>query len=611
MEFLKGEAVLVEGESGIYLIDAYVPERDCYRVKLSGLPVPPIEVSRNKVRKLTTAAIEQIRAASDVGDEDASPDNEIRPVSPYTPEQIFVGKAREEVIKPLYLGETTKEAAEQKLVLGRTVVNDLLRRYREWQSWEALVPGVSGRRKGDTQLDEDVEEILARAIDEDYKGPGATVVAVINRVRWECNDISKKPPSASTIERRCAQAPKRKAVASTKGPVAARDEFDSFPFGTVTQRALELAQADNSPLDCHAIDPITGEVLGRPNMCIISEDRTESYLGFWLTFAAPSRNTLANAFFMALQPKDDLLAEFGLSDTFKWIQYGKMSRIRVDGGSDLNAKTVLATLAKNDIRHERRTRPQSGGKVERKIGVLNRYFIQTLNGAIASSRKIARGEDPEKLAEYTIKDLFILIITQICILHERPGKDGLTPNQRWIRDFGEKDGVIRTPPVVKDATQFKIDMLHQKNILVRREGLMTLGLVYEPGPFWNRVREPVTLKLDYGNLHRAWVKDEGLWVPVKLINAHLYPKTMMEWNIQRKSGLPLGQHTPEGLKAMQEQHYLKKTLLTERQQRRLEESRALEDKVCEINQPTVSDPNPKEPAKAHQGPIPVMMGDDL
>lgn len=612
MNFLKGEAVFIEGKDGIYLIDAYVPQRDCYRVKISGLPDPPTEVPRSKVKKITTDAVEQIRVASDVCVEDAKPDNEIRPVSPYTPEQIIVGKAREEVIKPLYLGDITKEEAERKLGLGRTVVNDLLRRYREWQSWEALVPGVSGRRKGDTQLEDEVENILAIAIDEAYKGPGASVVAVLNRVRWECEKISKKPPSASTVERRFAQASMRKAVANTKGPVAARDKFDSFPFGTVTQHALQLGQADNSPLDCHAIDPITGKVLGRPNLTIISDDHTGSYLGFWLSYGAPSRNTLANAFFMALQPKDELLAEFGLSETFKWIQYGKLSRLRTDGGGDLNAKTVLATLAANDIRHERRDRPQSGGKVERKIGVLNRDFIQTLNGAIASSRKIARGENPEKLAEYTIKDLFILIITQICILHERPGKDGLTPNQRWIRDFGEKDGVVRTPPLVKDATQFKIGMLHQRNIRVRREGLLTLGLLYEPGPYWNRVGERVIIKLDYGNLHRAWVMDKGLWVPVKLINAGSFPKTMIEWNIQRKSGLPAGQHTPEGLRAMEEQHHLKQSLLTQQQERRLQENRDLEDKMCKINQPASSSLlKPKAPAKPHEGPIPVMMGDDL
>ncbi|ELQ10434.1 integrase catalytic subunit [Pseudomonas syringae BRIP39023] len=261
MEFSIGEAVLVDGLEGIYLMDGDVPERGYYRVKLSGLPVPSIEVPKSKVHKISTKAVEQIRAASDVGVENAEPDDEVRPVSPYTPEQILVGTAREAVIKPLYLGQITKEQAEQKLSIGRTVLNDLLRRYREWQSWEALVPGVSGRRKGDTRLEDEVEEILAKAIDEDYKGPGASVVAVLNRVRWECQAISKNPPSASTVERRCAQSSMRKAVANNQGPVAARDKFDSFPFGTVTQRALELGQADapEFPNDILALKFIRGK----------------------------------------------------------------------------------------------------------------------------------------------------------------------------------------------------------------------------------------------------------------------------------------------------------------------------------------------------------------
>jgi len=63
---------------------------------------------------------------------------------------------------------------------------------------------------------------------------------------------------------------------------------------------------------------------------------------------------------------------------------------------------------------------------------------------------------------------------------------------------------------------------------------------------------------------------------------------------------------------MQEQHHLKQSLLTQQQERRLQESRDLEDKMCKINQPASSSLlEPKAPAKPHQGPIPVMMGDDL
>ena len=81
----------MDGLEGIYLIVGDVPERGCYLVKLSGLPASPIEVPKSKVHKISTKAVEQIRAASDVGVENAEPDNEVRPVSPYTLNKFLWG----------------------------------------------------------------------------------------------------------------------------------------------------------------------------------------------------------------------------------------------------------------------------------------------------------------------------------------------------------------------------------------------------------------------------------------------------------------------------------------------------------------------------------------
>ena len=285
----------------------------------------------------------------------------------------------------------------------------------------------------------------------------------------------------------------------------------------MTTHALQIVHADNSPLDCHAVDPETGEWLGRPNLTIIVDDHTRSFLGFSLSYRYPSRNTLADAMLMAVTPKVDLLVEFGLSGSYFWIQYGAGELYRVDGGGDLNAKTVLAALAKHGIEPDNRMRPQSGGEVERGFGKINPLFMQRLKGAIASNRKIARGEDPQSTATYSVTDLFILIITQICIWHETPG-DGFTPNQLWIKSFGIQDGVIKAPRTVKYPLQFRIDAMHECYVRVRREGILTLGLLYKVGPYRNKVGARVRVKLDHNNLRRAWVEFEDKWHVIELKN---------------------------------------------------------------------------------------------
>jgi transposase InsO family protein len=630
MEFKVGEPVFSKDRSGLFTVTEYDVASDSYVVQASDRLTPPFLAPRGSLEKINSEATDRIRVQTLADAEQrAKEDSEPKPASRYTPEQILVAKARERVIKPLHeADEVTKEDklhAMTALDVKLTILNELLAKYRRWPSWESLIPGKPGRRKGDTRFDKDIEDIIATAIVEDHTGPGGTVKAVINGVRARCLQRNQKAPADATIRRRYAQISARQALASNKGAKAARDKFDTFDSGVLTTHALQIVHADNSPLDCHAVDPETGEWLGRPNLTIIVDDHTRSFLGFSLSYRYPSRNTLADAMLMAVTPKADLLVEFGLSGSYFWIQYGAGELYRVDGGGDLNAKTVLAALAKHGIEPDNRMRPQSGGEVERGFGKINPLFMQRLKGAIASNRKIARGEDPQSTATYSVTDLFILIITQICIWHETPG-DGFTPNQLWIKSFGIQDGVIKAPRIVKDPLQFRIDAMHERYVRVRREGILTLGLLYKVGPYRNKVGARVRIKLDHNNLRRAWVEFEDKWHVIELKNNEgidknhpLYvPKTMWEWNIKRNSGLPQGEVTDAGLHMINDQRDLMKSLVTDSERRRLEESAALQERVASTLLPTgldnatkgAGDKKPEDGAQRQRGPAPPMMGDD-
>ncbi len=631
MEFKVGEPVFSKDRSGLFTVTEYDVVSDSYIVQAADRLTPPFLAPRDSLEKINSEATDRIRVETLANAERRSKeDSEPKPASRYTPEQILVAKARERVIKPLHeAAEVTKEDKQDamtKLVIKLTVLNGLLAKYRQWPSWESLIPGKPGRRKGDTRFEKDIEDIIATAIVEDHTGPGGTVKAVINGVRARCLKSNQKAPADATIRRRYHQISARQALASEKGEKAARDKYNTFDNGTLTTHALQIVHADNSPIDCHAIDPETGEWLGRAHLTLIVDDHTRSFLGFSLSYRYPSRNTLADAMLMAITPKADLLTEFGLSVTFFWIQYGAGELYRVDRGGDLNAETVLAALAKHGMQPDNRMRPQSGGEVERGVGKINPLFLQRLNGAIASNRKIARGEDPQSMATYSVTDLFILIITQICIWHETPGDDGFTPNQLWIKSFGIQDGIIKSPRTVKDPLQFRIDAMHERYVRVRREGILTLGLLYKVGPYRNQVGARVRVKLDHNNLRRAWVEFEDKWHEIELKNNEgigkdhplFVPKTMWEWNIKRKSGLPRGEVTDAGLRMINDQRDLMKTLITDGEQRRLEESAALRERVVSTLLPTgldnakksAGDKKTDSSAQPQRGPAPPMMGDD-
>lgn len=646
MEYVVGESVLLKERAGIFTVLDFDTEADSYVVQSSGKLEQPSKVHRDGLLKISSDITERIRGEIFAEEEQQRQQAQTpKPASRYTDDQILTARRRARVIDSLYeieraegkkITKVDKVLAMAKLEIKLTVLNDLLARYREWPDWESLIPGIPGRRKGDTRFGPNVEAIMATASKEDAVGPGGTVQAAINGTQARCLEACEISPSPSTIRRRHKQnISARQALANDKGLKAARDKFDTFDHGTCTTHALQLIHADNSPLDCHATDPKTGRWLGRPNLTIIVDDHTGSYLGFALTFRASSRNTLADSMLMAIQPKDALMEEFGLSGKFVWMQYGAGENYRVDGGGDLNAKTVLVGLDKHGIIPQRRMRPQSGGKVERGFGKINPLFMQRLKGAIASNRKIARGENPQAMATYSIIDLFILIITQICIWHERIGDNGLTPNQRWQNSFGIHEGVIRVPRTLSNPEHFWIDMLHEYNISIRREGILTIGLLFEVGPFKHKVGTPVRLKIDHNNIHRAWVEFDGKWMKVSLINKDrdCIPKTMWEWDIKRKFGQKTGQLTIVGLLYVNDQRRLMTSLITDTQQRRLEESKALQDRVLSSLCPgllshrteptTLPEPDGKiskgnqttasskgRSALHPRGPAPPMMGDD-
>lgn len=587
MEFSVGETVFLKERSGIFAVLDFDPENNCYLLQSADKVEAPFKAHRDSFIKLSEDITERLRTeALAYETAQAAKAEEPKPASRYDADQILIARTRERVIKPLCeldkITKADKALAKEQLGIGDTVLNDLIARYRKWASWESLVPGKPGRRKGQTQFSEKDEALMARLAAEVPLGTSGNLQAVVNSTLAEFGEDNKNRPSAATIRRRYKQnVSEREALAREKGSKAARDKFDTFTHGTVTTHALQLIHADNSPLDCHARDTDTGKWLGRPNLTIIVDDHTRSFLGFALSFGAPSRNTLADAMLMAIQPKDELMKHFGLSGKFFWMQYGAGENYRVDGGGDLNAKTVLAGLDRNNIIPQRRIRPQSGGKVERGIGKINPLFMQRLRGAIASNRKMARGENPQAMATFTIRDLFILIITQICIWHEFSGDDRLTPNQLWRNSFGVHDGVIKVPRVLPDPQHFWIDMLHERHIDVRREGILTTELLYDAGPYTNQVGKSVRLKIDHNNIHHAWVEHKGSWHEVELINKNSdrIPRTMWEWDIRRKFGQGKSQLTILGLAFVHAQDKLMKGLLTVRTQRRLDESRMLQEEA--------------------------------
>ncbi|MGK4308700.1 hypothetical protein ACSMFX_10900 [Pseudomonas mosselii] len=501
------------------------------------------------------------------------------PVNPYSDEQVAEAKRRFDVMDPYMKGEQTDERrieAKTLLDVGDTTFNKYKRAYIENPTLEGQIPGLPGRQKGESRIDPRIDQWILDAATQDYRGPGANDEAIIDIVQTKCDGEHLNVPSRATIRRRLKAWGERNRMAASMGKRAANDRLNTFPSEYVVDHPLQLVEPDTTYLDMHVKDSKSGMILGRPKLLMLKDKFSKSILSAIIYFGHPNRSVLAAAIYQAIQPKDELLRNLGLQ-SLQWIQYGRLEVLMTDKGSDLNAKTVKTGLYIHGIDHINRMRPQSGGGIERGLGILNRYFIQTLEGSVPSARKPVRGEKPEKDAFYTLEQVERLVVTEICRRHGKRGKDGLTPTDRWRNYFGIHDGVIMAPPIVEDPLALMIECLHEHHPTVSKEGIRVMGLTYEPGPYKKAVGVPVRLKIDYMDNRDAWVMYDREWYKVAFKGPDRAPHNMWAWKAILKEQGPIGALSGEGMQAQRVQDDLKKQYRLERDNARLAENQSLKN----------------------------------
>jgi hypothetical protein len=430
----------------------------------------------------------------------------------------------------------SKGQALAELRVASTIFHKIKRIFLLNPDWRAQVAGQDGRRPGEKRIDPEVDAIITAVFKTHRVGYGANDVEALDEIQLRCEKINKRPPGRTTVWRRWHELSERERLKSTDGPEAAQAKFGHFPTPTVDEfYPGRIHDIDHTPLDCHAMDSVSGAALGRAYLTLVRDRDTQGIMGFALLFGAPKRASISAAIHMALCPKTELLAKFGLSN-LHWPLYGKPAQYVVDHGSDLMAESFRVACDQEGIKHVPRLRPPSGGGVERGLGILNRSFVQTLDGATASAPKKGPGYKPHKKAVYTLERLTELIIVWICKFNNRKSRrDQLSPNQRFERKYGLQNGVVISPPTVSDPSRFVIDILEGREVTVARNGVVTRDLVYKFGPFAKMVGEKIFIKIDPNNLHRIWGRHEDRWHPLWLVNTHTQPLTLAEQKMILKS----------------------------------------------------------------------------
>ena len=216
---------------------------------------------------------------------------------------------RESVIGPLASrsrpGVQLVEEAALELGLGRSVLYDLLKRYRLRPQTSSLLPGKRGREPKLPILRQDREQLLGTCIQEFYLKPERPrLAALMLEVQRRFAEQSLSAPNYRTVCRRVESLDLRIATMKREGSKKAGELFGPVSISTLRpEHPMDVLQIDHTPVDVIVVDQRKRLPIGRPWLTLAIDVRTRMVAGFHVSLWSPSTISLSLALSQAVSRK--------------------------------------------------------------------------------------------------------------------------------------------------------------------------------------------------------------------------------------------------------------------------------------------------------------------
>lgn len=371
----------------------------------------------------------------------------VKDIAVISDDEWKVAQFRLDAIRPLidtpYSGRKDVEARALVLGIHFTTLYGWLRRYRNAESIDVLLPGKRGPKLGETRVSSQIEAILSAVIDEFYlKSQRLPPSTIINEVKNRCRNHKIDPPHPNTVRNRIASISERDKLRNRGYGELAKNKFLPVP-GEFPNADYPLAvvQIDHTPVDLILVDDVYRKPIGRPWLTLAMDIHSRMVVGYYLSFDAPSITSVAMTVSQSILPKEDWMVLHNVDAN--WPVWGVMNTIFVDNGPEFRSEDFRKACIAHGIRVEYRPpgTPRYGGHIERLLGNFMR-ITHEIPGTTFSSIKDKDGYDPERHAAMTISAFerwLVILITKY--YHMRPhSKLGMPPIKKWeIGIFGGYD----------------------------------------------------------------------------------------------------------------------------------------------------------------------------
>jgi len=262
-----------------------------------------------------------------------------------------------------------------------------------------LLPRTTQRGNRAHKLPENTRALMAEFIEKDYEAlKQKTKTASWLALSLACESQGVAIPSYKTFSLAIRHRPCFTLVLKRSGPRAAyRHEAFHWELELTTprhgDRPFEIGHIDHTELDVECVCSLTGRVLGRPWMTLLTDAFSRRILACYLTFDSPSYRSCMMV----------------LRECVRRLNRLPQSLV-VDGGCEFRSTYFETLLARYEC--TKKTRPPAkacfGSVCERLFGTANTQFLYNLRGNTQLTRNVrlvTKGVDPKRLAVWSFEDL--------------------------------------------------------------------------------------------------------------------------------------------------------------------------------------------------------------
>lgn len=386
-------------------------------------------------------------------------------------------------IQPLLTNQISRQEIEEhanKIGVHFTTLYRWLKKYRSTGTLAGLLPRPSGRRKGETRLDFQTEQVMQKIIETYYLShQKPSIQAVINKINIECKNKNITPPGKNTVRNRIAKLSQYDVLKKRGNKSLARTLYEPTPGKFIAEYPMQLIEIDHTPVDLILVDDQHRQPIGRPYITVAIDIYSRMIVGYYLSLSAPSVTSVAMCITNTVLPKDEILLKLDINAN--WHVWGFPETIHVDNGADFRADAIKKAGLLHGINIEFRPvgRSNFGGHVERVIKTLM-DAVHEIPGTTFSNIQQKGDINPDKNASMTFSEFEKWLVTFITKVYHKRLHDGIkmSPEQLWdIGIFGD-EAPIGLLPKPSDPQSVLIDFLPYFKRTIQKNGINIEGLNY-------------------------------------------------------------------------------------------------------------------------------------